>query len=760
MNKLSTCRIKANSLSLAMCAALLGTPAFALLAFAKPAFAEDAQATDPMKKSTPGQAQAKTLQGVTVTAEKKAESEQEVPISMTVLEATTMLNTGMSKLDDYYAKVPGLSVNDRGSGRTTLIVRGISAGSELNPTVGVTIDDAPFGSSTTDYSISDIDPFDIDHIEVLRGPQGTLYGASSMGGLIKFVMADPSTDSFNGRVQSDVSSTEHGTVGAAVRTSVNIPLKDNLAVRISTFDRHDPGYVDDPVQHKKNVNDGDAHGGRISTLWRVSDRLTVRASALAQNASTDASARVDMRANSYTPVFGPYDHARLPGTDNSYIKTRMYTLQMEGNLGWADLHSVSSYNQYSLVGPQDVSGTFGRFTGPIFGLSGLGVKIENNNRTGKFAQELRLSSPDDGRPLSWLAGAFFTKEHTTGVQNILAVDKITGADIGLSPMYEGVSPSTFKESAAFGTLTYQFTDAFDAQLGGRFSAVQQNFSNAFSGPLNGGTSSNSEGASDNVWTYSFSPRYHITPDVMTYFRVATGYRAGGANSLLLEDQGRFPEQYKSDSLTSYEWGLKGDFADHTLTLDAALFYIDWSNIQLSVVSQDTGNTYFVNAGAAKSQGAELSLNWRPARGLTVSASSAYTDAVLTKDTPNGTFGKSGDRLPFSPTWSGNLSADYLFPFRAGLDGNLGGGITYIGDRMSTFTSSALAQRFQLRSYTTADLHAGVQSMNWNVSLYVKNLTDAKGYLSATAQNATTGVSSYGLLLIQPRTYGVSATYTF
>ncbi|MBV8156974.1 MAG: TonB-dependent receptor plug domain-containing protein, partial [Dyella sp.] len=437
---------KANTLSRAMHKALFGTAALALLALAQPLFAQDAAQTDASKDA--GSQKAKTLQGVTVTAEKKSESELNVPISMTVVEAATMLNTGMSQLDDYYAKVPGLCVNDRGSGRSTLVLRGISAGSEDNPTVGIAIDDAPFGSSTTDYSISDIDPFDIDHIEVLRGPQGTLYGASSMGGLIKFVMAEPDTDSVHGHVQSDVSSTEHGDMGYAVRGSLNIPLRADMAVRVSAFNRQDAGYVDDPLQQKHNVNSGDGKGGRLSYLWSVSEAFTIHTSAMAQNTHTDSSARVDMEQNSYTPVFGPYEHARLPGTDMSDTKIRMYTVQMDGKLGWADLTSVSSYNQYSLVGPQDVSGTFGGIANMIYGIPGLGVKIVNNNDTGKFSQELRLSSPDDGRQFSWLAGGFFTREHTTGFQQVLAVNGTTGGDEGLGSMYDGTSPSTFKELAA------------------------------------------------------------------------------------------------------------------------------------------------------------------------------------------------------------------------------------------------------------------------------------------------------------------------
>jgi iron complex outermembrane receptor protein len=756
MNKPQPCQMKPKALTKATLAALLGVSVCSSLAFVQCATAQESK---PVK--TGAAVQTSNLQQVMVTAQKKSESEQEVPISMTVVEAADMLNTGASKLDDYYSKVPGLSVNDRGSGRTTLIMRGISAGSELNPTVGVMIDDAPFGSSTTDYSISDIDPFDIDHIEVLRGPQGTLYGASSMGGLIKFAMIDPDSEAFSGRVQSDISSTEHGTVGYGARAAINLPLiKDKLAVRVSAFKRHDAGYVDDPEQGKHNVNDGDTSGGRISALWKVTDHFTVRASAMAQNSSAGAGARVDMLQNSYTPVLGAYDHERLQGTDWADVRTRIYTLQMEGNFGWADFHSVSSYNQYKLVSPQDVTGTFGDLASMIYGVDGLGAKIDNDNRTGKFTQEFRLSSPDDGRQLSWLGGVFFTNEHTMGTQSIVALDRATGADPGFGSMYGGLSPSTYKEKAAFGNLTYAFTDAFDVQLGGRFSSTDQDFANYYSGPLNGGTSSDHESASNNVWTYSFSPRYHFNPDLMMYGRVATGYRAGGANALLLGDKGNFPEQYKSDSLTSYEWGLKGDFADHTLTLDTALFYIDWTDIQLAETSQATGSSYYVNAGSAKSEGAEASLSWRPVRGLTIAGNASYTHAVLTKDTPDGTYGKVGDRLPYSPVWSGSVSADYTFPVTGSLDGNLGGGVTYVGDRMSSFTSSAQAQRFMLRSYTTAELHAGVQSMDWNVTLYIKNLTDARGYLSATAQNATTGISSYGLLLIQPRTVGISATYSF
>ena len=744
--------LRCTKLAVAIRIALFSTAASTLLASSPAAYAQSAAASAD---------QADGIQTVVVTAEKRNDTIQNVPMSMSVVGADKMLSTGQSGLSDYYATVPGLSLSDRGSGRSALVVRGISTGDSTNPTVGVSIGDVPYGSSTMDYAIANLDPFDIDHIEVLRGPQGTLYGASSMGGLVKFVMVQPELDAVSGRVQAGVSSTEEGGVGYVARAAVNAPIvKDTFGIRLSAFKRRDAGYVDDPGQGRKNVNDGDATGVRLSSLWKASDTTTVRASFMNQEHDTGASARVDMLSNSYTPQLGAYEHRRLRGTDSSETRTRLYTVEVESALGWADFNSVTSYNQYRLIGPQDVTGSFAGPARAILGLPNPGVKIINNAEVGKFTQELRLSSLDDNRKLSWLAGAFFTNEHANAYQGIRGVDQATGEPLARGNLYDGDSPSQFKETAVFGNVTYTFTPQFDLQAGGRFSAVRQEFGSTVSGPLAGGADSTSNKARNNVWTYSLSPRFHISPNMMTYVRVATGYRAGGVNSLLPLDAGLYPNQFDSDTLTSYEWGLKGSFPRQRMSLDASLFYIDWKDIQLNTRSPVSSTSYTVNASSAKSEGAEATLRWRPMRQLMLMANGAYTHAVLTKPTPDGTYGNTGDRLPFSPRWSGTLSADYSFPVSATFNGEIGASVSYVGDRMSSFTSSAAAQRFNLDSYTTATLHAAISSDQWNFNLYVKNLTDERGYLSATPQNVSGAGSTNGLLLIQPRTVGLSATYSF
>jgi outer membrane receptor protein involved in Fe transport len=206
--------------------------------------------------------------------------------------------------------------------------------------------------------------------------------------------------------------------------------------------------------------------------------------------------------------------------------------------------------------------------------------------------------------------------------------------------------------------------------------------------------------------------------------------------------------------------LKGDFFSRALTLDVAAFYIDWSDIQLRQVDQSTGESYIANGGEAKSQGVELSFTWSILDGLTLNGNGAYTDAVLTENAPLGTYGLSGDRLPYSAEWTGTLFLTQEFPVTNALDGFVSGGVTYLGDRLAPFNNAATTPRFVMPSYTTLDLRAGVSSGAWDVTLYIKNLTDEKGYLSATPRNSTTGLSAYGVGVMQPRAIGMSLAMKF
>ncbi len=255
---------------------------FALVAY--PCLAQTATGGIPSGDGSTG-----TLQEVVVTAEKRTESLQSVPVPETVIAANALSEVGEPRLQDYYARVPGLSLDNLGSGQTSIAIRGITTGGQTNPTVGITIDDVPYGSdSILGYAsvlVPDIDPADLERVEILKGPQGTLYGASSIGGLLKFDTVAPSTKALSGQVEGDLSSVAHsdGVAGYAGRASVNVPLSSSLAIVASGFTRRDPGYVDNLITGQRGVNQVHADGGRIAALLRPSDTLSLELSAFVQN---------------------------------------------------------------------------------------------------------------------------------------------------------------------------------------------------------------------------------------------------------------------------------------------------------------------------------------------------------------------------------------------------------------------------------------------------------------------------------------------
>ena len=697
------------------------------------------------------------LDTIIVTAQKRSERIQDVPMSISVVNAEKLADRGQVQLTDYFAQVPGLSMNARGSGRTQLIMRGIATATEQNPTVGVVIDDVPFGSSTTDIQTPDLDPSDLQHIEALRGPQGTLYGASSMGGLLKYVTVDPDTYGFSGRAQLDVSSVAHGGEGYGARAAVNIPvIEDTFALRVSAFDRRDAGFVRDLQQDRDEVNEGRVRGARVAGLWNASEAVTVRFAALAQDSESDGTASVDVDFD-HTPAYGKYARQRLGHTDIYEGKVRLYNVKVDADLGAATFDSITAYSEYEHDGPQDVTTTFGGLLGRILGVANPGVVIDNASTTEKWSQEFRLSSQGE-RTLDWQVGYFYTKEDTEGYQALRAVNRASGVDLGLAPAYTAVSPSTFEEHAVYGDVNYHFTQKFDIQVGGRYSDVKQTSRTIYDGPMNGGYSVETDpAAGEKVGTFLFSPRYKLDDNAIVYGRIASGYRAGGQNGAMPGTN--LPETYESDTLVSYETGYKGSFADNRVSLDVSLFYIDWTDIQLSVVDQATTQTYYTNGGKATSKGVETSLQWRPADGLSVAWNASYTRAELEQDLPNGNYGRKGDRLPFSPEFSSSLNVTQDFPLGS-LYAFVGAGVTYVGDRVGTFSSSSAVRRFTMPSYTTVDLRAGVEGEQWAVTMYLKNAGDEYGFLSGTARNATTGQSLYGASVIQPRTVGASFTWNF
>jgi len=718
------------------------------------------------------------LEEVLVTAQKKIERLQDVPIPVTVISGQELGESNQLSLQNYYSQVPGLNIAPSFYHAAYLSIRGISTGTASNfsnPTVGITVDDVAYGGSWG-YGLSsqlpDIDPADLARIEVLRGPQGTLYGASSMGGLLKYVTVDPSTDAVNGRLEAGVDGVYNGAeLGYSGRGSVNVPLSDTLAIRGSAYTRRDPGYIDNPVRHIDGVNETRTSGGRLSALWRPADTVSLKLNAVYQNQKSDGESVVSVpTASSYylsvlTPAQQSYVTATQSGlhglqqnyaigTGRSERQVQAYSATFNAKLASIDLAVLSGYNVNAFSDNYDPSLFFNTYTQPGFGTpDSLGYNIGTAR---KFSQEIRASG-SVGQNVDWLLGGFYTHEHSIFRDPFSAVDSNTGAPISL--YYFGQYAGNFTEYAGFADVTVHLFDRLDVQIGGRESQIKETYAGFYGGALVGNVITPAAPypeAKAGAFTYLFTPQFKVSSNAMIYARLASGYRAGGPNQQpVLTYQGQVPSSYGPDKTYNYELGTKDDFLNSALSVDASLYYIDWKNIQV-YGNNGLGGTYIANAGQAKSEGLELTLEIRPVSGLSLAGWITLGKAELTADLPagGGTYGVSGHRLPNTPRVSGNFSVDENFALAPGVTAFVGGVVSYMGNRKWDFTTTSYRQ--VLPAYTKVDLRAGVKYGFWAVNAYANNIADKRGIV-AGAENE---FYPYDLTYIQPRTVGLNVVRTF
>ncbi len=700
------------------------------------------------------------IEEIVVTARKRTESLEDVPVSVSVVNAQAMLQNNKLSLQDYYTSVPGLSITDFGNnGKVAITVRGMSTGDTGNPTVGITIDDVPIGTTNTALIngtgyVPELDPADLQQIEFLKGPQGTLYGASSLGGVMRYVTAVPDVTKTSGHVEVDGSAIPDGGTGYGVRAGINVPvIPDVLAVRGSFFDRHDPGWVNDPTLNENNVNGVDVYGGRLDTLYRATDAFSVRVSALIQRQEGDGDSSIDTDA-SYRPVAGFYNQNRLPGTGSYTNETQLYTATLNFQSDAVNITSISAYSKFRDFENEDVTQGFGPYAEQIYGVTGAAVN--NFFASSKASEELRLSSSTGG-PWDWQIGGFYTSEDNGPNDGLFFANNAqTGANVGL--MLDYPFAAHYHEYAGFGDLTYHFTSRFDLQFGARESHNWQEFSQDVTGPLEGAPYPLSVKSDDSSFTYLVTPQFRISDQVMTYIRIASGYMPGGPNTPSAPNA-NVPAVFGPSTTVNYEFGVKSRLLDRRLSIDADVFYIDWSKIQLTGLTP-LGFTYTFNGGKAKSEGAELSIEFKPTAGLTLTAAAAYIDAVLVNDAGAGFPGVSGNWLPFSSRYSADIAADERFALPGTVEGFVGADAAYVGKRYEAFPPSLGEPQPLVPSYTYGNVHAGFTVDSYTVTMFVKNVTDDRGVLSTQQQFSAANVLPLHTAFVTPRTIGISVLKEF
>lgn len=693
-----------------------------------------------------------TLDSVLVTAARRREPVREVPLKVDVIQTSTLERKGARELGDYVADQPGVSLTHGGAFAGALSIRGLATASVGAASVGVYVDDVATGSSAP-YGLGSVTPLDmglldLKHIEILRGPQGTLYGAGSMGGVVKYVTNEPDTSEFSGKVRLDDSSTQYGGTSYTASGVINLPIQtDMAAVRIAAYKTKFGGY-DDTIgpAADQNINRGTTTGARISGLLTPTANLALRLTATHQEQK-----RVGNDYEDLNPLTGAFTQGermrRLGAPEPSSVRTTLVGLDIEYNLRWARLNAITSLQDVSLHAQQDVSAQLVPLLGG-FGVPALSGWVDSKGEQHRVSQEFRLTSPAS-RDLEWLAGLYINHERSSVAGGYRYN---TAAGLGTLNLYETSKPSTYKDLAVYGDVTWHATPALALTGGLRLGRMEQTYTNTSSGALAGGASSNGGSSKEDAKTWLATAAYSLDKQSSVYTRIASGYRPGGPNGLLPTTSPTIKPMFTSDSLWSYEVGYKGLLLDKTLSLEGALYNIDWSDILQPVT--DKGFGFFTNAGKARISGAELSLAWMPTPAWRVDSSLSLIDAKLRTDA-TGLGGKAGDLIPSTPKSAATLAATHNFeiggnPAYAGLNAR------YISERNSGFPGSASAPNFVMPSYTVVGLQAGIDYASFKISAYVRNLANTRG-IAAVAFTTLTAAKA---VVVEPRTVGVSVSTAF
>lgn len=706
-----------------------------------------------------------TLGEVIVTAEKRGEKTLDVPMALTALKGTDLVRANSFRLEDFVGKVPGLQIIGVGGFGTQLVIRGLTTGDlSVNSSVATYVDETPYTSNgsvgLSDFVTPNLDAFDMQRIEVLRGPQGTLYGANALGGLVKYVTNPPDPAHFAAAVDAGFSAIDGGGAGYNFHGMVNLPLGDKLALRLVGYTNRYPGFINDPSRGLTNINTSFTNGGRASLIYKPSDALSIRLSATYQRRSFDDFANETVQPFTLQPSVGPLDKETLIGNPG-HVENQIYNLTIDDRLPFARLISSTSYTRYDSVLLSDASTLYSPILDPIFAsIFGVyvpyGLALPQPAYNHDVTQELRLSSLP-GQKLEWQVGGYFADQGGKLNQFTYPIDPTSKQILYNFPINTGgfFFNSHYREYAAFANADWHITPTFDIAAGGRYSYNSQFYHEQGFGLL-GGSALFGTPSSQGVFTFSTDARWHVTPGVMFYTRVAEGFVPGGPNDVIPTVNSPVPTVYQSSTTLNYEGGVKASLDHNRIVAELSVFDVEWRKIQLSAAFN--GESAVVNGGGARSTGVEWSLGVNPFTGLSLTFNGSYDDAHLTTDTPASVNGFAGDRLPDVPRLSTSVSAEYEHRLFGDYTGFGGIDWRYTGARYSDFDFTGARQ--VAPGFNIVDLQAGISSNKWTVTAFVKNVGNklAINYLSDITLAGGFGPQSANIY--QPRTFGMSLSVKY
>jgi outer membrane receptor protein involved in Fe transport len=759
------------------------------------------------------------LEEIVVTATRRAASVQDIPINISAFAGEELEQQRIDNLREFARWVPGLTVVDQGRrAASPMMIRGLNVNSlDSAETPGNNSGDtvATYYGEIPIYV--DLKLIDVDRVEVLRGPQGTLFGAGSLGGAVRYIPKKPDTEQFTFDIHGRVYAIEHGDGsnfdGDLV---INAPISDKFAFRGLISYQDDGGFIDytylvdspgftnpeDPalLHTKEDANTFEQTTARLALLWDITDKVETTVSYYVQD--EDSGGRQVNHQDSLGT--GEYVAAHRVLEPNNR-KNQIFNLDIIADFGFAELTSATGYTKYEQSGQRDQTDLLLLFGYPYSDFPEFTAFTAEDEDNKIFTQEFRLVSQGDG-PWDWIGGFFYSDADlslTSTEFNPGISDCNPCLPMGLLPpsitltddveFFQAVQRD-LKELAIYGEVGYQFTDQWQATIGARYFDIEDTHNQGFAFPLfdilfdgapqgqpvSSYFNSTSFTADIDDTIFKFNTSYDFTGDLMAYFTISEGFRNGGSNAI--EDcagagGANFacgtPNQlsYDPDTVVNYELGLKSSWLDGAMTFNGSLFYIDWKEIQLSDRSFGGAIPITVNGNDAESKGVEASFNWLITDKWQVRAGYSYTNAELSEDAPLVAGGSSkGDRLPGSPEHQGSLLISFLQPLRSNLDLMIDYGLTTQSDMYTTPGVGSGCCRNDgeaLPGFTLHNASVSLSGDRWSAMLYANNMFDKYAETGVRPDSTLTGSAGptqdftlrrYFKYMVTPRTIGLDFRY--
>jgi outer membrane receptor protein involved in Fe transport len=745
-----------------------------------------ALATSPYTLAAPA------LEEIMVTATKRSSSLQDVPLSISAVRGSMLEAAGIQDFDDLVGSIPSLSMKSSGPGRTKLNIRGISAATGFAPTVSYYIDEMPISSissgSSTSFAQTVISPklFDLDRVEVLRGPQGTLFGSSSMGGTVRLITGQPDLAEDQGKVAAEVSNTTDGGLNQSINAMYNKVLSDKMALRLVGSITDNSGFIDRVYDDGAgnsgtvdNVNTEETESLRASLRYQLTDDTYIQPSYFTQTMNMDGKPNYDgPGSNDQNRPF----NAAEPFED----EFTMTSLTVSSDFDGVNLLINLSNMDRKFINTEDMTDAVVALSEPFeYALPSSAAYVDENVDLKDETFEVRLSSTDDSN-FQWVAG-LYNKDAEVNSDYIMQRGFEYATINGLANTNDR---TTYDESAIFGEVNYTFEEQFTLTVGLR--SLDYNFTqHKEDWGLVYGDTDNSEANildvnnSDKETNYRITLAWDFSDAGQAFISSSDATRPGGGNRSIprstdpsdalafacnndLNDLGISgnPNSYAGDKVENLELGLKLEPSD-SLRINASVYHLKWTDIQQRVnTSGDCGFNFTTNVGEAVSQGIEAEVNFAVNDNLTVNAGLGYTDATFTEDTPSAGI-KDGDQLADVPELTANLSADWTIPLAEGELFVLGS-INYVdeslevaGDSNTDVTAFDIESTNVKPSYTLVDFRIGYSSeQNWEASFFIDNLTDEEAIFTYNDAIVFNLPSYDRTVRNRPRTVGVSASYNF